>query len=126
MQQQQQQKQQAAQARGKTGQQNDAVNAKPKEIQDDEDEEEGRTSLGKKKQHTQPKQIAMVEAKEDGIEHEDTTGDVETNTNDNAGPQTPTIPTIPTISSNKRKKTGKVSYLDELLQDRKRKKKRAD
>lgn len=116
MQQQQQQKQQAAQARGKTGQSDDVIAKGNKEIEDEDDEEEGRTSLGKKK-HTQPKQRTKVETEK----NEDTDDVNETNINDSTEPQIPTIPTIP---SNKRKKTGKVSYLDELLQDRKKKKKK--
>lgn len=119
MQQQQQQKQQQQAARGKSGQSDD-INANKKEVVEEDDEEEGRTSLGKKKRHAQQK-TAQVDSEENASGHDGTDELDETNINDSTEPQIPAILTIP---SNKRKKTGKVSYLDELLQDRKKKKKK--
>ncbi|EED18364.1 conserved hypothetical protein [Talaromyces stipitatus ATCC 10500] len=118
MQQQQKQKQQAALSRGKTGESEDK-NGKEEVVEDDDDdEEEGRTSLGKKKQ---PKQTLRTESEVNGIVTDNTPDIDETNINDTET-QIPTIPTIP--ASNKRKKTAKVSYLDEILQDRRKKKKK--
>ena len=74
----------------------------------------------RKKRQMHAEKLGNDDPNESSTGH-DATGTVETNADKNTTPQIPVVSTMP---SSKRKKTGKVSYLDELLQDRKKKKKK--